>query len=211
MGFEIAKDVILTGTKHVSIYDPTTVTIQDVGSNFYLTESHVGKTSRAEASIGQLRELNPSMEINLAKGPITKELLANYSVVYVTELLLPVSEIVEINQFCRTHSPAIGFILTLNLGLYGCTFVDFGPKFVVKDTTGENTTSYIVVHVSNANPGIVRLHEDKKHGYNEGDYVKFREVEGMVELNSSAPVPIKIVDKHSFSICDTSGFKEYTK
>jgi ubiquitin-activating enzyme E1 len=209
LGFEVAKDVILTGTKGVSIYDPTPVTIQDIGSNFYLNESHVGKVSRAEATLGQLRELNPAMDINIAKGPITKELIANYTVVYITELLLPVSEIIGINQFCRTHTPAIGFILTLNLGLYGCTFVDFGPKFMVKDSTGENTVSYIMVHVSNANPGIVRLHEDKKHSYNDGDYVKFREVEGMVELNSTPPMPIKFIDKHSFSIGDTSAFKEY--
>jgi len=203
--------MILTGGKAVSIYDPTITDIKDLGSNFYIPEEQCGKESRADACISQLKELNPYMDVNVVKGPITKELLSQYNVVYVTELILPMDQIVEISKICRAFTPAVGFIFTLALGLYGCTFVDLGPKHIVKDANGESTASYIVVHVSQGNPGIVRLHEDKKHVYNDGDYVKFREVEGMTELNSSPPMQIKVIDTHSFSIGDTSKFKDYTK
>ena len=52
LGVETAKNLILAGPKSVAIYDPTTVTIADRGSNFYIKEQDVGKTTRAEACIG---------------------------------------------------------------------------------------------------------------------------------------------------------------
>ena len=52
LGVEIAKNLILAGPKSVQIHDPTQVSIADRGSNFYITESHIGTTTRAEASVG---------------------------------------------------------------------------------------------------------------------------------------------------------------
>ena len=52
LGVETAKNLILAGPKSVAIYDPTTVTIADRGSNFYIKEQDVGNTTRAEACIG---------------------------------------------------------------------------------------------------------------------------------------------------------------
>ena len=49
LGVETAKNLILAGPAQVDIYDPAIVRIEDLGSNFYLTEAHVGKVSRAEA------------------------------------------------------------------------------------------------------------------------------------------------------------------
>ena len=54
LGVEIAKNLILAGPKQVSIIDPTITNINDLGSNFYLEEGHVGKVSRAEASLTKL-------------------------------------------------------------------------------------------------------------------------------------------------------------
>jgi ubiquitin-activating enzyme E1 len=36
LGVETAKNVILAGPKSVTLYDPTTVAINDLSSNFYL-------------------------------------------------------------------------------------------------------------------------------------------------------------------------------
>lgn len=142
---------------------------------------------------------------------ITDDVIKNFTIVIVTELLFPMSRIIEINELCRKQAPMIGFIFTLTLGLYGFTFVDFGPKFIVKDTTGENTSSFVVVLVTNAKEGVVRIHDEKRHMFNDGDFVKLREVEGMTELNTADPMPIKVLDKFSFSIGDTTKFKEYTR
>jgi ubiquitin-activating enzyme E1 len=41
------------------------------------------------------------------------------------------------------------------------------------------------VNISNEENAIVTVHEDKRHSYQEGDHVKFVEVEGMTEINSA--------------------------
>jgi ubiquitin-activating enzyme E1 len=51
LGVECAKNLILAGPASVDIFDPTIVKINDMGSNFYIKEEHVGKVSRANASI----------------------------------------------------------------------------------------------------------------------------------------------------------------
>ena len=65
LGVETAKNLILAGPATVSLYDPTITSQRDLGSNFYLTEEHVGKVSRVEASLTQLRELNPQVKVNV--------------------------------------------------------------------------------------------------------------------------------------------------
>ncbi len=64
VGVETAKNLILAGPKSVTLYDPTTVSWGDLSSNFYTREEHVGKISRAEASIGKLQELNPYVRVS---------------------------------------------------------------------------------------------------------------------------------------------------
>jgi ubiquitin-activating enzyme E1 len=48
--------------------------------------------------------------------------------------------------------------------------------------------------------GYVTVHEDKRHSFQDGDYVVFREVEGMTELNSLGPVEITDCKPFSFKI-----------
>ena len=50
LGVETAKNLILAGPKSVTLYDPNTVAINDLSSNFYLAEGDVGNKTRAEAS-----------------------------------------------------------------------------------------------------------------------------------------------------------------
>ena len=51
LGIEVAKNLILAGPKQVSICDSELVTIRDLGKNFYARSEHIGKMTRAEASI----------------------------------------------------------------------------------------------------------------------------------------------------------------
>ena len=62
----MAKNLILAGPKQVTLYDPRKVTPQDVGRNFYIREEHVGKLSRAEASLDQLKALNTNVNVSVA-------------------------------------------------------------------------------------------------------------------------------------------------
>ena len=40
--------------------------------------------------------------------------------------------------------------------------------------------------------------DEQRHGFEDGDHVTFVEVEGMVELNKSAPRPIKVLGNNLF-------------
>jgi len=62
----VAKNLILAGPKQVTIYDPRIVSVEDIGRNFYCRPEHVGKISRAEASLDQLKDLNPNVHVQIA-------------------------------------------------------------------------------------------------------------------------------------------------
>ena len=69
--------------------------------------------------------------------------------------------------------------------------------------------------------------DDRRHGFESGDYVTFREVEvkelilcrymrvnynsiqGMTELNECPPRPVTVLGPYTFSIGDTSGLSDY--
>jgi ubiquitin-activating enzyme E1 len=51
VGIEVAKNLILAGPKKVGIFDPSPVRVEDLGSNFFLNDGHIGKATRAEGSL----------------------------------------------------------------------------------------------------------------------------------------------------------------
>ena len=69
----MAKNLILTGPRSVFIFDEELVTMNDLGSNFYTREWHVGKVSRADASLSELKDLNPYVRVEVYKGILTPE------------------------------------------------------------------------------------------------------------------------------------------
>ena len=77
----------------------------------------------------------------------------------------------------------MGFIVAGCLGLYGYTFVDFGPSFKVYDSNGEEPKSGVICEITKGNPGIVTIMDDDRPIFVDDEWVKFKEVEGMVEIN----------------------------
>eukprot|EP01016_Furgasonia_blochmanni_P016293 TRINITY_DN1933_c0_g1_i2.p1 TRINITY_DN1933_c0_g1~~TRINITY_DN1933_c0_g1_i2.p1 ORF type:complete len:800 (-),score=390.27 TRINITY_DN1933_c0_g1_i2:282-2681(-) len=118
--------------------------------------------------------------------------------------------LINFNKFCRSRDKPIGFIVAGNLGLYGYTFVDYGDKFKIHDPNGEEPRSAIVVGITKENPGLVTVHEDKRHGFVDGDHVTFREVQGMSEINGQI-FPIKVLSPFTFTIGDTTALSQYTR
>ena len=41
LGVEIAKNIILVGPNHISIFDPEIVKINDLGTNFYISTDDI--------------------------------------------------------------------------------------------------------------------------------------------------------------------------
>ena len=61
VGIETLKNLVLPGVGNFTILDSAKVTEEDLGVNFFLEESSLGK-SRAEETCRYLRELNPDVQ-----------------------------------------------------------------------------------------------------------------------------------------------------
>lgn len=114
---------------------------------------------------------------------------------------------IAIGDYC--HSKGIYFITADTFGLFGGIFCDFGPDFTVIDPTGENPTSGIVAGIDDE--GVVSALDETRHGLEDGDYVKFSEVEGMEALNNGEPRKITVKGPYTFSIGDVSGLGQYKR
>ena len=193
LGIEVAKNIILNGCQEVSIYDPNIVKINDLGSNFYLSEEDVGKKRRDEACIKKLAELNPYITISQSNIEQKKDIkeyidkfcesIKRFNVVVITELQT-MFFIAQIDNFCRNNN--IKLIYSFCFGLVGYIFVDFGVFHIIDDENGKETGTYLIKSISKDKEGTVVI--DNIQGTNnlnigDGDYVRFKDVEGMVELN----------------------------
>lgn len=140
----------------------------DQGTNFYLKDSDIGKATRAEGSFEQLNELNPYVKVVIHKGEITEELLKEHSVVVITDFF-DKSKLIEWSNIC--HKNNVGFITASMLGLYGYAFLDYGEAHRVHDKDGEEVRNTIVASISNDENGLVTSHDDKRHGFQDDDWV----------------------------------------
>jgi len=162
LGVEVAKNLCLAGPKSVTLYDPNVVSIADRGSNFYLKEEHVGTTTRADASVTQLRELNPYV-VTQVLSEFNNEMIGNFNVIVITENFMGISALNVINNLCRAAN--VGFILAETKGLSGYTFLDYGSNFIVTDKDGEMTKSFIISSIEQTENPVVYVHEDKRHSF----------------------------------------------
>lgn len=206
LGIEIAKNVVLGGVKSVTIHDQGNAEWLDLSSQFFLREGDIGK-NRAEVTQPRLSELNNYVPVTAYKGDLTNDFLKEFQVVVLTNSSL--DEQIRIGEFC--HGNDIKFIVADTKGLFGMLFCDFGPEFVVHDMDGEEPISNMVASVTKDSEGVVTCLDEARHGYEDGDYVTFAEVQGMTELNGCSPRPIKVLGPYTFSIGDTSGMSQYKR
>ena len=195
----------------MTLYDNSLVTNSDLNSNFFCVEEDINKITRAEASKRGLNLLNNLAQINVFKGELANnfQILDDYKVIIISELInLETAE--NLNIYCRNKK--INFIYTCALGFSGFIFNDFGEDFIIFDSNGEEAKKYFIRNISNSSPGIVVIDNSIDHRNIElgnGDFVTFKEVTGMNELNDTPPRPIKILSPTSFTIEDTTKFREY--
>eukprot|EP00092_Neocalanus_flemingeri_P032732 GFUD01035603.1.p1 GENE.GFUD01035603.1~~GFUD01035603.1.p1 ORF type:complete len:1086 (+),score=321.65 GFUD01035603.1:80-3337(+) len=207
LGIEVAKNVILSGVKSVTLHDTETVTMADLGAQFFLRESDVG-TNRAVASYQRAAELNSYVSMRHETGQLTEEMVKEHSVVVLTNSSM--EEQMKVNEWCRSASPSIAMIVADVRGLYAQIFTDFGPKFTVVDTTGETPITAMIASITKEENAVVTTLDEARHGLEDGDVVMFTEVLGMVELNSKE-LPVKVLGPYTFSIGDTTSFNNYER
>ena len=143
LGIETAKNVILAGVKSVTLHDDALATMNDLASQFYITESDLG-LPRAEISAPRLAELNPYVPVSVLTGDIQLETLKEYTVIVLIEI--PLSEQLLIAQFC--HEQGIAIICSDVRGVFSSIFCDFGESFIVSDVDGEPAASSMIATIT---------------------------------------------------------------
>lgn len=110
LGVETAKNLILAGPRSVCLYDPDAVRINDLGANFYCEESHVGKISRASASLTKLKELNPYVKVEEVTDMEAAIKSKRFHLVCQTEIILNGKALTpeSVNNLCRESK--VGYI-----------------------------------------------------------------------------------------------------
>ena len=218
VGIEIAKNIVLSGPKSLTIFDPNKSKINDLSSNYFIKEVDIQEGKRRdEACIKNLSELNPYVILTIMEGENmildiqnkNKDPEKKYNVVVITEFLSK-KALIEINEICRNNN--IGFIFSLELGIYGFLFVDFCDEFTIYDESGEESKEYFINLITKEKEGKVLINTKltSKIDLTSKDLVSFKEIEGMEELNNCPPRKIKI-NGNIIEIGDTSNFSDYIR
>ena len=207
LGVEIAKNVVLAGVKSVTIYDTCNVSCDDLSTQFFLHQNDIGK-NRAACTQTHLAELNTYVPVVLLPGnkKLTVQDLSHYQVVVLTQS--STDEQLEFGEFC--HRNDIKFIVAETRGIFGQIFCDFGKKFEVVDTDGEQALSAMISAINNDQQGCVTTLDEQRHGFEDDMVVTFTEVKGMTEVNGTE-FKIKVLGPYTFSIGDTSQFAKYVR
>ena len=141
LGIEIAKNIILFGIKKVNILDENLVSINDLGSNFFLSEENISKP-RDISSLPKLKELNSYVYVDIFRENIEKK-INDFDVIIITEIM-DTKYLFHINEIC--HDNKINFIYCLNFGLSCYIFSDFGNKHIITDPSGKEK-KYILLKI----------------------------------------------------------------
>lgn len=138
---EIAKNLVLAGIHSLTIVDHETVSESDLGAQFFISKSDIGK-NKAEASAPQIKKLNPRVQIYVDQSDINKksaEYFGSFDMIICTDL--ETNTVNKINTFTRiNHKP---FYAAGVHGYYGFIFSDLiQHDFVVERDKSNKATLY---------------------------------------------------------------------
>lgn len=204
LGLETVKNLILSGPKKVVVYDNSPVAFEDLSACFCFSEENIGQ-KKSSVAIKYLKELHPFSNVSAYDGELDENYIKLFTLVFASGVKL--SEKIRINELCRKATPQIGFIFSENYGVTGVGFVDFGDNFMCNDPYESQQPLIQISSISKEPEAIVTCLS--QHFLETGDYVAFKNVQGMTDLNSFENVQVTIVNEFSFSIFDTSNFSVY--
>lgn len=184
LGVEIAKNVCLAGVKSVTLYDPTLVTLPDLGTQFFLRESDIG-SRRDLATLPRIAELNAYTPVSVLEVEDGEQVGGKELVKFTVVVLVGASIDQQLSIDTLCHALGIKFISAATNGLFGSAFCDFGKQFPVIDGTGETPLSGMLVGIENeVEEALITCLDETRHGLEDGDYVRFSEVVGM-DINAA--------------------------
>ncbi|CAL1538558.1 unnamed protein product [Lymnaea stagnalis] len=124
LGAEVAKNIILSGIKAITLMDPNNIDDEDKMSQFFVSSAAPGQ-NRAEASVPQARLLNPMVTVTSdTSDPSEKDdnFFLQFDVICVT--CSPTSLQCRLDKLCFENK--IKFFSGDVFGFYGFTFADLG-------------------------------------------------------------------------------------
>lgn len=187
---EIAKNLVLAGVGSLNVVDHEVVTEDDLGSQFFVSEEHVGQ-NRAQAAVPQIQRLNPRVNITADEGPIcTKppEYFAAYDITIAT--CLDIGTLSMINASCRISNRKF-YAADLH-GMYGYVFVDL----IMHDFVIERAKSNRITEVNKAETmtRMVTATTTKKEMDKVIEMVSKREIYSPIILANTSPLPAEITN-----------------
>ncbi|KJH50291.1 ThiF family protein [Dictyocaulus viviparus] len=168
LGTEILKNLILAGIRSVCVVDNEFVRIPDLGHNFFLRMSDIGRP-RATATIDYLKELNPSVIVDfmlLSPSNLSDEdmvLLLQFHVVVGTNLPEEVAAKVSSFLFHRgvpfISSRAYGFLGYIRIFVREHTIANNHEENALPDLRIDKPFPKLLEMVSNTNVESMTLDE----------------------------------------------------
>ncbi|CAG0901844.1 unnamed protein product [Darwinula stevensoni] len=122
LGAEVAKNVILTGVKSITLMDDVTLTQENSVATFLAPKDKLG-SNRAEVSLERAQGLNPNVVVIADPGPLDKKpdsFFINFDVVCLTDC--SIEQILRVNHICRENK--IKFFAADVFGFFGFVFED---------------------------------------------------------------------------------------
>lgn len=182
LGIEVSKNIILLGPNLVEIYDPTIVTIEDLGSNYYLSLEDINFKRRDEAVLQKLSILNTDVNISIC-GKNYLQNLIKFNLIIITEMTES-EKIKQIEEICISNK--IAFIYGLSLGIMNIIFSDFGKNHTIYDKDGEEKKLFIINDIiSDEKNGYILYNEEKGMSIKIGESFELNGIIGMEQLNGT--------------------------
>lgn len=188
-GTEIAKNLALSGIKHLYLFDNELINNHDIISSYYYTDKDKDKPRNLILS-EYIKELNPYLTIECIDISNIKDKQFDTIIV----INQNIKKFTELNNYFRTKN--IKSVYLNSSGVSGYIFVDVCNNHTVLDTTGEIYESIIVTDL-NSN-GIVTC---KNHPFINGNKITFSELDGdMLYFLQNREFIISNISRNSFQI-----------
>ncbi len=199
LGTEIAKCLILGGVKKLLIHDKNNISINDLASGYYYSETDIGN-NKTDVILDKLRELNPYVEISISNNiyddinNIELLIVANYD-------NFSLDEIIRLNNLVRDNNKK--FIMCSTMGLFGQVFCDFNKNFIVNDIDGEEVKSGTIVDITIDNDKIL-IETANDHNLERSDVIKIKNQD-----NDYTCEVIKVINTKKIFVDNNSFFQDY--
>ena len=141
LGSEIAKNLVLAGIKSLTVIDNAITTPQDLGAQFFLTDTAVG-LNRAQAAAPQISNLNPRVNVVADPSDISTKppsFFSDFSIVIATDVSPDALNVINTaTRVCNVPFYSAGL-----QGLYGYIFADLISHDYIISRDASNITTKI--------------------------------------------------------------------